>query len=69
MTVMGFGGWRGRGKRLSRVTRVLTLNLGQMCESVKTGSDGIEKNISVFIHPTLESRQFVTKEDSQNMTV
>ena len=32
---------------------------------VETGSVGIEKKISVFIQPTLESRKLVTKEEAK----
>ena len=31
----------------------------------ETGSVGIEKRISVFIQPTLESRKLVTKEEAK----
>ena len=32
---------------------------------METGSVGIEKKISVFIQPTLESRKLVTKEEAK----
>ena len=68
MIVMGVGGGKGEGKRIGKVTRVS--NLSKVYEkSVKTGLAGIEKNISVFLQPTLQSRKLVTKEDSQNRSV